>query len=363
MDTTFLRKRNLGIATLVISLILVVWFLTKPTAGLDFNFDDNPIDQAVSFAMRENSEEPLEIELDTEQVQELISQLEALDSLKKQDRFAGVTPLYWINATSAEGGRIFINGYSLTEDQIEIEYQDNRYVVEDADFSTYFRTVRASLVAQIEYLQLYEDFYLTTLKPIAAGIQKLALFDLDFNTIPELVVFTPGASASSGCVIFTIEQGEVRSFNTTDTISAYAGIDHKEPLVPLSQNATVPFFWANYLEAESLEFLQSRFLLCKERVGGQLSWILCSANGYDSGSWGTWYRFSSKEGALTVELLLNYEFVGQWSHKSASKDQWYIDSQEVTEMEYENGRAEFIASLDQQYELVAYSTEEFVVGE
>lgn len=360
MDRTSLRKRNLGIATLVISSIMVVWFLTKQSAELDFRFDDNPIEQAVSFAMRENSEEPLALEFNTEQVNELVSRLETLEPLKKDNRFTGLTPLYQISATSAGGAPILLNGYSLTEDQIEIEYQDNRYVVADEDFRTYFETVCARLMAQTEYVELYEDFYQTTLKPVALGIQKLALFDLDFNTIPELVVFTPGASGSAGCVIFTIEQGVVRSFNTTDAISAYAEIDHTEPLVPLSQNVIAPSFWANYLAPESLEFTESRFLLCKERLGDQQSWILCSANGYDSGSWGTWYRFGSKEGALMVEPLLSYEFVGQWSHKSVGKDQWYINGEEVTETEYDKARAEFLASLDQQYELVAYDLAEFV---
>ena len=363
MNTTFLRKRNLGIATLVLSLIIVVWFLANSKTTLDFHFDENPMEHAVSQITRENSKEPLTIEFDGEQMAELVSHLEALGAVKKQDRFAEETVLYGISTTSADGGVILINGYSMTEVQIEIVYQDNRYVVEDADFSAYFATVRASLMAQVTYLHLYEDFYWTTLQPISAGIQKLSLLDLDFNTIPELVVFTPGASASSGCVIFTIEQDEVRSFNTTDTISAYAGIDSGGPLAPLSQNASVPFFWANYLEAESLEFAQSRFLLCKERVEGQTSWILCSANGYDSGSWGTWYRFSTNEGALVVEPLLNYEFVGQWSHKSASKDQWYINSEEVTQTEYEDTLAAFLASLEQEYELVDYTLEEFIAGE
>jgi hypothetical protein len=178
-----------------------------------------------------------------------VTNLEALGAVKKQDRFAErlycmgfVQPLQTAGLSSS-------TGIHLTEDQIEIVYQENRYGVEDADFSAYFATVRAGLVAQVTYLQLYEDFYRSTLQPVSAGIQKLALLDLDFNTIPELVVFTPGASASGGCVVFTIEQDEVRSFNTTDTISAYAGLDSSGPLAPLAQNATVPFFWANYLEA------------------------------------------------------------------------------------------------------------------
>jgi hypothetical protein len=59
---------------------------------------------------------------------------------------------------------------------------------------------------------------------------------------------------------------------------------------------------------------------------------------------------------------LNYEFVGQWSHKTASKNQWYINSEEVTQAEYKDTLAAFLASLEQEYERVDYTIEEFVVG-
>ncbi len=151
--------------------------------------------------------------------------------------------------------------------------------------------------------QLYEEFITEKLTPFESYMVAMEYIDLDGNGIDELIVYDWGASANYGIEIFTVEEGEVRSFSTeTNVITRYEG--NAQALAPPSKNANDYVFWGVPTSHNNgFQHVQLWFVPC-EFVNGH---VLYSMNGSEFHTSEDYYYFTSDEnGYLTVELLMSF---------------------------------------------------------
>lgn len=121
--------------------ILAICLLTNPT-GFKYNGSTTPIISATYFDFRAGVEGSTA--LNPAQISELISRLEEVKNTKKSDKFGGLTPGYQISAHLEDGSYIRISGYSLSDNEmVDIEWNDDRYVVSDTDFQDYLSRICA----------------------------------------------------------------------------------------------------------------------------------------------------------------------------------------------------------------------------
>jgi len=151
--------------------------------------------------------------------------------------------------------------------------------------------------------QLYEAFITEKLTPFESYMVAMEYIDLDGNGIDELIVYDWGASANYGIEIFTVEDGEVRSFSTeTNVITRYEG--NAQALAPPSKNANDYVFWGVPTSHNNgFQPVQLWFVPC-DFVNGH---VLYSMNGSEFHTSEDYYYFTSDEnGYLTVELLMSF---------------------------------------------------------
>jgi len=139
----------------------------------------------------------------------------------------------------------------------------------------------------------------------------IALPDLDFNGIPELIVEKAGASASSLLEIYTIEEGEVRTLGNSR-------LD-----LPRAKNA-VDFWFEGSVSDFNIH----------EYEGGS-SVYLFSRNGAMDMEYSTLLRLASIDGALGCEIVTSYRAeVTDWTDYNFDTAVW--DGTEYTYDEFES---------------------------
>lgn len=127
----------------------------------------------------------------------------------------------------------------------------------------------------------------------------IALPDLDFNGIPELIVEKAGASASGLLEIYTIEDGEVHTFG-------YSRLD-----IPRARNA-VEFAFEGSLSDINIH-----------EDGDGYSIFIGSHNGAMDFERYAYYRFTSADGALACEEISSYRAdITDWSAYSFDTAVW-----------------------------------------
>ena len=153
--------------------------------------------------------------------------------------------------------------------------------------------------------ELYTGFFKTHYKSVDPetdwdnAAYWIALPDLDFNGIPELIVEKAGASASGLLEIYTIEDGEVRTFG-------YSRLD-----IPRARNAVESAFEGSLSDINIHE------------DGDGYSIFIGSSNGAMDFERCTYYRFTSADGALACEEISSYRAdVTDWSDYSFDTAVW-----------------------------------------
>ena len=130
------------ILAVIACVIVAVCFLTNPM-GFQFDEATHTIVSANHFDMR-NADEAVAIEMNSAQISELSSRLAGVKNTNKSDEYGGFTPIYQISALLEDGTYIRINGYSLSDnDKVDIEWNEERYVVSDEDFKDYLSRICA----------------------------------------------------------------------------------------------------------------------------------------------------------------------------------------------------------------------------
>lgn len=152
------------ILAVVACVIVTVCFLTDPM-GFQFDEATHTIVSANHFDMR-NADDAVAIEMNPTQISELSSRLARVKNTKKSDEYGGFTPGYQISALLKDGTYIRINGYSLSDnDMVDIEWNEERYVVSDEEFQDYLSRICAggdvssadNAVAWFDYLKTPDE--------------------------------------------------------------------------------------------------------------------------------------------------------------------------------------------------------------
>ena len=130
------------ILAVIACVIVAVCFLTNPM-GFQFDEATHTIVSANHFDMR-NADDAVAIEMNPAQISELSSRLARVKNTKNSDEYGGFTPGYQISALLEDGTYIRINGYSLSDnDMVDIEWNEERYVVSDEEFQDYLSRICA----------------------------------------------------------------------------------------------------------------------------------------------------------------------------------------------------------------------------
>ena len=130
------------VLAVIACVIVAVCFLTNPM-GFQFDEATHTIVSANHFDMR-NADDTVAIEMNPAQISELSSRLARVKNTKKSDEYGGFTPGYQISALLKDGTYIRINGYSLSDnDMVDIEWNEERYVVSDEEFQDYLSRICA----------------------------------------------------------------------------------------------------------------------------------------------------------------------------------------------------------------------------
>jgi hypothetical protein len=182
--------------------------------------------------------------------------------------------------------------------------------------------------------------------------------DLDANGTAELLVYNPGASKSMGCEIYTVEDGEVKSFNG-NSIAVYYATGIKTTLAPLSAHFTDIILWANPSNTQNAaEYQRGRFIQCEDVESGQSGSILLSQNGNETHFWSDIYFFSSaQDGTLQITKMAGYEYKSHdYYDNTSGTDLWYVNENEVSKEEHDRLVAGIFAGIKAAYG-VSYATD------
>ena len=162
-------------------------------------------------------------------------------------------------------------------------------------------------------------------------VQAAGLLDLNGSGIPELILFFPGASKSHAAVVFTVEEGEVRAFNSVCTYG-----------LPLSRYAVDEAFWANDLPAGQFADDVPAFRYYTEN--GEGFWLLNSGNAaWPAEVWCDWLRFGpAEDGCLTCQSLLSLSVEGEEDNRGTyTETDWRVNGEAVTAEAYHQTEEDF----------------------
>ena len=172
------------LVAVAVCIVLAVCLLTNPI-GYHVDFTGNEIVSASCFDFRTGNDEALSKELNQSQIDELMSRLEDVNSTKKSNEYAGFTPGYQISAKLQDESYIRISGYSFdSEDMVDIESGNQRYVVADKDFCQYLSRICAG-----------NDTTPATLSEIIPGTTYVSWQCLYMNPLSSYAAF----GGDSGC--------------------------------------------------------------------------------------------------------------------------------------------------------------------
>ncbi len=182
--------------------------------------------------------------------------------------------------------------------------------------------------------QLYTEFFKNHYESVDpetdwdCAAYFIALPDLDFNGIPELVVEKAGASASGLLEIYTIEEGEVRTLGNSR-------LD-----IPRAKNA-VDFWFEGHLG----------FSINLHEEGDAAAFYMDSRNGASDMQYSTWLKFTSADGALACEEISSYRAeMTNWDDYKLDTAVW--NGVEYTYDEFEPLYREWLADYFQAHPII-----------
>ena len=178
---------------------------------------------------------------------------------------------------------------------------------------------------------IWQTFLDTVVSPYSEYISSYEFLDLDGNGIAELIVYDLGMGVGE---IFTIENGEVRSFYTGEHILTHYSDDRKA-LAPPSLGAGEYVFYASRTPTDESRAWAKNWFVPSPAAGG---YVLYSTYGHTTSRTDQYFRFYSGEDAvlgkfLCVEELKRFD---RDAVNSNPEQGWicYVNGQEVTNTQY-----------------------------
>ncbi len=147
-----------------------------------------------------------------------------------------------------------------------------------------------NLAREAIFLDFITDNYEELSNALFGAFSGIGFIDLDMDGGIEMIIFDAGASASMGVQFFDIVEGEVQCVSASMlSVSEAFGGEHTTDL----------YVNANYFED---------FRLMKDRVTGEMFYLVSSGNGAVDFYYRELIRFGSNDGILTLtSLVYKYE--------------------------------------------------------
>lgn len=211
------------------------------------------------------------------------------------------------------------------------------------------------------YAAAYEEFFFDTLYSAAPSeleerFYYISLADLDFNGIPELLVFFMPMPNGYPLDIYTMENGAIRAFGADRGFLQQYGIQ----LPPDARNTPEHSFSVNLYtdvtNAETLPLFSDALLLYRNRDTGETAWFCRSVtnthNTYDGfiSDW-TAYRFTQSGGCLSAEALFSVTFTVDGEGKNERVTP-FVNGTEIPYEELDAQVADWSAAWNEQWELL-----------
>ena len=168
-------------------------------------------------------------------------------------------------------------------------------------------------------------------------LQGMALADLSGTGVPELLLFWPGGGKSDAAEIYTVEEGEVRSFTAADTLG-----------LPMAKNAVKEeYYWANPAMEPVEEGRQAHIrYYCVAEEDGRINggrYLLNSENGSPADYAMSLIAFARDgEGCLSAETWLTLASESEDERETA----WWVDGKSVPESEYRKAEERYRDQLE-----------------
>ncbi len=194
---------------------------------------------------------------------------------------------------------------------------------------------------------LWQNFLDDVLAPYQEYIVATEFLDLDENGIDELIVYDWGASANCGVEIFTIENGEVRSFYTgTNAITHFDGNGAKVLAPPSVYAADQPFWGMQTSNNNGKTKVPLWFQPCK----GVRGHILYSHNGSSTHSTDDYFYFTCGSDGLLQAVPLG-SFMLEAVNDNYYDYGWhcYVNSEEVPADMYRSAEDRMWEEIYEQY--------------
>lgn len=178
---------------------------------------------------------------------------------------------------------------------------------------------------------IWQTFLDTVVSPYSEYISSHEFLDLDGNGIDELILYDYGMGVGE---IFTIENGEVRSFYTGEHILTHYSDDRKA-LAPPSLGAGEYVFYASRTPTDESKAWAKNWFVPSPAAGG---YVLYSTYGHTTSRTDQYFHFYSGEDAvlgkfLCVEELKRFD---RDAVNSNPEQGWicYVNGQEVSNSQY-----------------------------
>ncbi len=151
---------------------------------------------------------------------------------------------------------------------------------------------------------IWQNFLDTTFAPYKNMIRSSEILDLDFNGLPELLVYD---RAYGACEIYTIENGQIRGFYTGDSIFTHYA-DERKPLAEPAVCADDVMYYAAPTAAQNTP--QPTFQPAVQTASGKKGYLLCSRMGMSGVKviWDYYFFAPTDDGSalLTATHLISF---------------------------------------------------------
>lgn len=197
----------------------------------------------------------------------------------------------------------------------------------------------------IGWEKIYYDFYKSDLEGLGDYITGCALLNLKHDRVPELLVYTAGDGKDGECAVFTIEDGELRLFNTEFTVPA-AGYECE---IIRAKNARDPVYRCNPMDTalpeDTFEDAYFRYFIDDTNPRNPYGFYMANSvwSPWPEANECDWFSFGAdEEGCLSSEPAFTHRTE---AHYDEDTDEWitvwYIDGAKTDAYEYANALEEF----------------------
>ena len=206
---------------------------------------------------------------------------------------------------------------------------------------------------QTQYREMYIDF----LCNIYDGMNRangLSIIDLDYNDVPELIVYYPGMDNID---IFTIEENTVCAFSRIED-----GVPKSANQIEINMLGMLGVLSPRYLTdsaglKSNTKEINNKLKSCRgifqfEDKNGDRAYYLHSGIGTEDRSDAAWYRFYGKDGKLAAEKIFTYAKYASFYSEKDLAGKYFINGEATSEENYQKAIDDWETEFASTHEVV-----------